>query len=232
MTRNSIRVCVLLTLAIGIVSAGCANGLHPSRDYNPYAYHALTPDQQAQRLIWDGEYRRAALVLEKYGHICEGATMHTLLGEAYLRSGRFEDAAREYHTAVDLPEFWDDSTWVDPRVRVLISGDSDAENCLKAAFDGGQIRAGKLLEAAEAMLRAGDYNGASEMCDAICAEGLVTDPHMLMARGEAEFQLRDLEAARRDFRLALESLDEEHARKRLMQIERMQVQGVGETPAD
>ncbi len=204
-----------------VLLAGCTRAPRLVHEYNPYAYHAATPDEHAQRLIWDDKYAEAAAVLEKYGHMCEGVKMHTLLGEAYLRTGRYTEAALEYMTAVDSPRFWDDSTWVDPGVRVLVLGDSHGANCMRAAFDAGQIRADKLLRAAEALLRVCDGGGALEMCSAIADEGLAFDPHMLMARAEAEFQLQEFDDARRDFRLALESVDVEHARKRLGQIERI-----------
>jgi len=199
--------------------SGCAGRDGRSKAYNPYVYGADSPEQHAQRLVWAGDFEQAITVLEEYGYICKGAERYTLLGRSYLQTGAYEEAAEAYRTAFAMPAFWDDRTWVDRDISVRFLGDPDIAMCFAAAFDADHIRAGKFMRAAEAMLRIGDNEGTLRMCEGMCDCGLAADPHMLMARGEAHFQLRRFGDARRDFRRALESLDEEHARKRLREIE-------------
>jgi len=95
---------------------------------------------------------------------------------------------------------------------------------------GSYSRAECLLLGAVAFLGAGEYKDAADLCNELADEGYSHDPNLLMVRGEAAFQAGRYDQAKADFGIALESLDEEHARKRLREIERLTTLSKGNTP--
>jgi len=213
---------VVLVAVACVVLIGCGSSRSRTDEYNPYAYRAVPLVRQLEQLSWDGEWEGILGLWEQYGHLCESEVPCKLVvARANLELGRYEKAAQLYRESCGALEFWHNSDRDFKDLDVVVLGGVDETRCLRAAFDPSHSRAAHLLRAAESLLRVGACDEALETCDAIGECGLVTDPEMLMVKGEALFQLGEYRASTRAFRRALESLDEEHARARLRQMGEM-----------
>ncbi len=210
---------LMVVACVGL--SGCGHSRARRAEYNPYAYRAEPLDEQLQQLGWDDDWTGLLELWRQYSHMCDDETRCALLvAQANLELGRNDEAVRIYRTVIGTQEFWYSSER-DRDFNIVVLGGVDETRCLRAAFDPDHGRAVHLLRAAEALLRIGAYREAIEACEAIEECGLANDPEMLMARGEAYYQLGDVGESARDFRRALESLDEEHARMRLRQMEEL-----------
>ncbi len=217
--RLSLLVILMVVVCAGFT--GCGHGRARTGEYNPYAYRAAPLERQMQKLAWDDDWEGVLELWKRYSHMCDDEVgCRLLVAKAHLALGRHEDAARFYRETIGTAEFWHDSDRYDD-LNVVVLGGADETRCFRAALDPGYERAGHLLRAAEVFLLVGAYGEAVEACNAIGECGLYDDPNMLMARGEAHYQLGEFGDATRDFRRALASLDEEHARMRLRQMGEM-----------
>ncbi len=224
MTRGRTRSLTVFWALVGtLLAAGCAGVRRPPpvEEYAPWKKGAQPPHVYAERLLRAGRYEEALVATKRWESQFSPVQRRLIRGEALLRLGDYERSAEEYRRAISDSLFWVDGTWCDRGVNVVVLGDSRAARLLAMSLVPQHIRAGHLIHAAEAFLRVGASEEAAQMCEYLAESGYGADPNMLMVRAEAAFQAGVYDEAEADFERALESIDEEHARKRLRQIEQL-----------
>lgn len=190
-------VAVALTtgaLIVGALFSGGCSGARPTSKpggYVPWVTGAEAPRVYARRLILAERHEDALAVMDRWEHQFTGLSGRLLRAEALFGIDDFEGSVEIYREALGDSLFWE--------------GHNE----------------GHVLRAAVALLGIGEHESALELCEELSDGDYHHDPNLLMVRGEALFQAGEYFLAGVDFRVALESLDEEHARERMREIEKL-----------